>query len=135
MSPFEEIAELAPGNTTERDLEVEFKHQLTPIKLAIIVNGKTYPAKLAPEVGALLRPFQMTRTAFMAAQSRISGMHESSRRCALILMCSSHDSYLKYLGNVFWGFTVKTSQVRCSLAHNKIAQLRKEVKLTRPIEK
>lgn len=81
--PFEEIAELAPGNTTERDLEVEFKHQLTPIKLAIVMNGKTYPVKLAPEVGALLRPSQMTRTEFMTTQSRISGMHEASRRCVL----------------------------------------------------
>lgn len=91
MLPFEEIAELAPGNTTEKDLEVEFKHQLTPIKLAIVMNGKTYPVKLAPEVGALLRPLQLTRTEFMTAQSRISGMHESSRRCVLILICSIHE--------------------------------------------
>jgi len=95
--PFDEIAELAPGNSTERDLEVEFKHQLTPLKLAIVMNGKTYPVKLAPEVGALLRPLQMTRIEFMTAQSRISGMHESSRRCALILMCSIHDTCINML--------------------------------------
>jgi hypothetical protein len=83
--PFEEIAELAPGKTTEGDLQVAFKHQLTPIKLAVIMNEKTYPVKLTPEVGALLRPFQMTRNEFTTAQSRISGMHESSRRCASIL--------------------------------------------------
>lgn len=102
MLPFEEIAELAPGDTAERDLQVEFKHQLTPIKLAIIMNGKTYPVKLAPEVGALLRPLQMTRIEFMTAQSLISGMHESSRRCALNLICSSHDTCIKYL-EIVWG--------------------------------
>lgn len=85
MVSFEEIAELAPGNTTERDLEVVFKHQLTPIKLAVIMNEKPYTVKLTPEVGALLRPLQMTRNEFTTAQSRISGMHESSRRCASIL--------------------------------------------------
>ena len=96
----EDIAELAPGNTIERDLQVVFKHQLTPIKLAVIMNEKTYPVKLIPEVGALLRPLQMTRNEFMAAQSRISGMHESSRRCAsilsykveIILICARHST-------------------------------------------
>ena len=85
LVPFEEIAALAAGNTIERDLQVVSKHQLTPIKLAVIVNEKSYPVKLTLEVGALLRPFQMTQNDFMAAQSRISGMHESSRRCASVL--------------------------------------------------
>ncbi|XP_024383635.1 AP3-complex subunit beta-A isoform X1 [Physcomitrium patens] len=80
---FEEIAELAPGDTIERDLQVEFKHQLTPIKLFVVLNGKTYPAKIAPEVGALVCPLQLTRNQFITAQSRISGMLESSRRCLL----------------------------------------------------
>lgn len=83
MISFEEIAELAPGDTIERDLQVEFKHQLTPIKLFVVLNGKTYPAKIAPEVGALVCPLQLTRNQFITAQSRISGMLESSRRYAL----------------------------------------------------
>lgn len=85
LLPFEEILELAPGDTTERDLQIDFRHQLRPIRLAIFVNEKTYPVKLAPEVGALLRPLPMTRPEFVTAQSRISGMHESSRRCASTL--------------------------------------------------
>lgn len=82
LLPFEDILELAPGDTTGRDLQIDFRHQLRPMKLAIVVNEKTYPVKLAPEVGALLRPLPMTRAEFVTAQSRISGMHESSRRCA-----------------------------------------------------
>lgn len=88
MVPNEEIAELGPGSTLEGDLYVDFQHQLTAVKLVVVVNGSSYPVKLSPEVGFLLRPLQLTAKAFSSAESEISGMHESSRRFAVTSVSS-----------------------------------------------
>lgn len=87
--PTEEVAELGPGSTTESNLYVDFRHHLTPVKLAILVHEKLFSVKLSPEVGALLRPLRLTADAFATAESRISGMHQSSRRYfTSYLLCS-----------------------------------------------
>jgi hypothetical protein len=80
--PLEEISNLNPGDTKEGDVHIDFKHQLTPAKLEIVCDGKVYPVKLSPEVGALVRPLPLSMDAFTSAELSISGMHESSRRCS-----------------------------------------------------
>jgi hypothetical protein len=80
--PLEEISNLNPGDTKEGDVHIDFKHQLTPAKLEIVCDGKVYPVKLTPEVGALVRPLPLSMDAFTSAEQSISGMHESSRRCS-----------------------------------------------------
>ncbi|KAG6550527.1 hypothetical protein Mapa_007896 [Marchantia paleacea] len=77
------VSELDPGSKAEGKLVVQFRHHFNPIKLSIVCNGKTYLVKLVPEVGVLITPVPLSPEAYNSSQSRITGMHESSRRCML----------------------------------------------------
>ncbi|BBN13883.1 AP-3 complex subunit beta [Marchantia polymorpha subsp. ruderalis] len=77
------VSGLDPGSKAEGKLVVQFLHHFNPVKLSIVCNDKTYLVKLVLEVGVLIRPVPLSPEAFNSSQSRITGMHESSRRCIL----------------------------------------------------
>ncbi|KAL2622194.1 hypothetical protein R1flu_002399 [Riccia fluitans] len=80
-----DVSELDPGSEAEGSLSVRFRHHSNPIKLSIDCNDKSYSVKLVPQIGALMKPVPMNPETFSSSQARITGMHESARRCSLKL--------------------------------------------------
>lgn len=81
--PSHEIDTLNPQQVKESDLYVDFHQHLVPVKLAVYCDTKCYPVKLVPDIGAFLRPKVLTSEEFAAAESRLIGMFETTRRCSI----------------------------------------------------
>jgi len=79
--PVEEIHSLAPQQTAKMVLEVHFHHHLLPLKLSVLCNGKTHPAKLHPDIAYFIRPLPMDLNAFLCKENQLRGMFEYARRC------------------------------------------------------
>ncbi|CAL4934926.1 unnamed protein product [Urochloa decumbens] len=79
--PLEEIHSLAPQQAVKMVLEVHFRHHLLPLKLSVLCNGKTYPAKLHPDIAYFVRPLPMDLNAFLCKENQLRGMFEYARRC------------------------------------------------------
>lgn len=79
--PVEEIHSLAPQQTAKMVLEVHFHHHLLPLKLSVLCNGKTHPAKLHPDIAYFVRPLPMDLNAFLCKENQLRGMFEYARRC------------------------------------------------------
>ncbi|RLN22081.1 AP3-complex subunit beta-A [Panicum miliaceum] len=79
--PVEEIHSLAPQQTVKMVLEVHFHHHLLPLKLFVLCNGKTHPAKLHPDIAYFVRPLAMDLNAFLCKENQLRGMFEYARRC------------------------------------------------------
>ncbi|RCV29251.1 hypothetical protein SETIT_5G469000v2 [Setaria italica] len=79
--PVEEIHSLAPQQTAKMVLEVHFHHHLLPLKLYVLCNGKTHPAKLHPDIAYFVRPLPMDLNAFLCKENQLRGMFEYARRC------------------------------------------------------
>ena len=78
--PVEEIHSLAPQQTAKMVLEVHFHHHLLPLKLSVLCNGKTHPAKLHPDIAYFVRPLPMDLNAFLCKENQLRGMFEYARR-------------------------------------------------------
>ncbi|CAN6291824.1 unnamed protein product [Urochloa humidicola] len=79
--PVEEIHSLAPQQTVKMVLEVHFHHHLLPLKLSVLCNGKTHPAKLHPDIAYFVRPLPMDLNAFLCKENQLRGTFEYARRC------------------------------------------------------
>ncbi|EFJ15530.1 hypothetical protein SELMODRAFT_118138 [Selaginella moellendorffii] len=75
-----EAVALEPGEKTELNAHVDFRHNLSIVKVWLHCNSNKFPIKISPEPGVLLRPRKMSISVFLAAEARIAGMHRSSRR-------------------------------------------------------
>ncbi|XP_024544114.1 AP3-complex subunit beta-A [Selaginella moellendorffii] len=78
-----EAVALEPGEKTELNAHVDFRHNLSIVKVWLHCNSNKFPIKISPEPGVLLRPRKMSISVFLAAEARIAGMHRSSRRIYL----------------------------------------------------
>ncbi|KAL3691864.1 hypothetical protein R1sor_005515 [Riccia sorocarpa] len=78
-----DISELDPKSKAEGNLVVHFRQHTNPIKFSIVCNDNSYSVKLVPQIGALMRPVPMRPETFSSSQARITGMHESARRCSM----------------------------------------------------
>lgn len=79
------VSDLEPGGKSEGWISVNLRGYLDPIKFSIQCNGKTYPVKLTPETGALIKPLPLSSEDFSASEARISGMHEAQRRYFVVV--------------------------------------------------
>ncbi|RLM60405.1 AP3-complex subunit beta-A [Panicum miliaceum] len=79
--PVEGIHSLAPQQTAKMVLEVHFHHHLLPLKLYVLCNGKTHPAKLHPDIAYFVRPLPMDLNVFLCKENQLRGMFEYARRC------------------------------------------------------
>eukprot|EP00250_Pteridium_aquilinum_P020022 c24672_g1_i2 orf=84-2030(-) len=78
-----EVNTLEPHQAIEFDLHVDFQQQLVPVKLAVHCNQKCFPVKLVPDIGAFLRPKELTSNEFTSAELRLVGMFETTCRCSV----------------------------------------------------
>ncbi|CAM6097008.1 unnamed protein product [Calypogeia fissa] len=85
ISSEQDVSELEPGGKGEGRLSVFVRGHLDHIKLSIHCNGNTYLVKLTPGIGSLIKPVRLSPEAFSSSEARITGMHEASRRCILII--------------------------------------------------
>ncbi|KAL4575090.1 hypothetical protein LXL04_021931 [Taraxacum kok-saghyz] len=77
----EEVATLAPGQTTKRIIHVWFNHHLLPLKLDLWCNDKKHPVKLRPDIGYFVKPLPMDINVFSQKEAQLPGMFEYTRRC------------------------------------------------------
>ena len=78
MYPFTELGVLAPQMGEQANLHVDFNEKTTPVKFEIYSSKGTFPVSLTPLVGEMMRPHDMARADFDAAQKRLAGMHEAA---------------------------------------------------------
>ncbi|XP_073120228.1 AP3-complex subunit beta-A [Henckelia pumila] len=81
LLPMEEIVTLEPGQTTNRALQVCFRHHLMPLKLVLWCNGEKHLVKLQPNIGNFIKPLPMDIEAFLNKELQLRGMFEYSKRC------------------------------------------------------
>jgi len=78
LIPFSEIKELAPGASTEQSISITFINATQPAKFEILHERGTYNVTLAPSIGDLVLPAELTLQEFAEHQKKLGGMHESS---------------------------------------------------------
>lgn len=76
LLPMEEIVTLESGQTTNRALQVCFRHHLVPLKLVLLCNGEKHLVKLQPNIGNFIKPLPMDIEAFLNKESQLRGMFE-----------------------------------------------------------
>ncbi|KAL2541700.1 AP3-complex subunit beta-A [Abeliophyllum distichum] len=81
LVPMEEIANLEPGHTLKRILQVRFQHHLLHLKLVLGCNGRKHLVKLRPDIGYFVKPLPMDIEEFSNKESHLPGMFEYIRRC------------------------------------------------------
>eukprot|EP01135_Chromosphaera_perkinsii_P002899 Nk52_evm10s230 gene=Nk52_evmTU10s230 len=79
LFPFTEIDELAPDQTFETSVGIDFNDTIQPAKFELIV-GETnvYKVGIRPVAGELLKPAGCSIDAFQSLKKKLSGMNESS---------------------------------------------------------
>lgn len=76
--PFNEIAEIAPGASTEQSISITFSNATQPAKFELVHERGTYNISLPPSIGDLVTPEEMSLQEFTENQKKLGGMHESS---------------------------------------------------------
>jgi hypothetical protein len=97
------IPTLYPGKMVELDMFVDFHQQLASAKLDVFCNMKHYPVRLVPDIGAFLRPKELTVKDFSNAESKLVGMFEILQRYDVSSFVGLYDG-LHYQWNISCSF-------------------------------
>jgi AP-3 complex subunit beta len=78
IKPFSEIKELQPGASADQLLSVMFNNISQAVKFEITHDRGTYNVTLAPQIGELVKPANLSMEEYADKQRKLGGMNEAT---------------------------------------------------------